>query len=309
MNKALRKREIKGYLKGKAKDSQAIVALVVITALLAVMQIPMFIIAFLLIVGYFVYRAVRPELGDVRQIFEFYLSANEILRDDERRWFGFEIYEVINRGEHILRMMPDAPPPVHFALGALYHYVGNFKEAEERLHYVLQDEHADEKKLLTASDELREYAKLLREIEREPAKAPLTSAAFRSLERARKNRGEKLLEESKVKIQEIQDEARIAKLVEDTKSAVSFFAAPQLFSENLLPLASFKSPIAEEKPSFIEVLEENETSEKEEKPPPQPSLTNGKKTTSRKKPKEDPAVHKSITDVLREVYDDEKKNV
>ena len=300
MNQALRKKEVKGCSKEKAKDSQAIVALVVIGALLAVMQIPMFIIAFLLIVGYFVYRAVRPELGDVRQIFEFYLSANEILRDDERRWFGFEVYEVINRGEHILRMMPDAPPLVHFALGALYHNVGNFKESEERLKYVLEDDHADEKKQLTASDELREYVKLLREIEREPAKAPLTSAAFRALERARKNRTEKLLEAGRIKMQQLQDEDRISKLLEETteKSGVPSFNMPPLFSENLVPLTSFQSPIADKNGS-------------PEPPDNSVEKTNAVKTSPipQNGKREDSAIHRSITDVLREVYDDEKNKI
>ena len=55
--------------------------------------------------------------NETREIFEFYLSANEILRDDERRWYGFEIKEAVHRGESILQRMSGAPPLLHFALG------------------------------------------------------------------------------------------------------------------------------------------------------------------------------------------------
>ena len=80
----------------------------------------------------------------MRRIFEFYLSANEILRDDERRWFGFEVQEVLVRGERILQSMNGAPPLVHFTLGALYHKIGDYKSAVNHLSYVVENENSDE---------------------------------------------------------------------------------------------------------------------------------------------------------------------
>ena len=32
-------------------------------------------------------------------MFDFYIAADAILRDEERRWYGFEIAEVIEHGE------------------------------------------------------------------------------------------------------------------------------------------------------------------------------------------------------------------
>ena len=61
----------------------------------------------------------------------------------------------------------------------------------------MENENADESTYIYPSPELRNYVKILRKIEREPAEAPQTSAAIRALERARRNRGKALLEESR----------------------------------------------------------------------------------------------------------------
>src|SRR5207245_7243580 len=65
---------------------------------------------------------------------------------------------------------------------------------------VVEEASVQESSLVFPSPELRNYVKLLRRIEREPAEAPLTSAAVRSLERDRKNLGKKLLEESRASV-------------------------------------------------------------------------------------------------------------
>ncbi|NJM52238.1 MAG: hypothetical protein HC846_01890 [Blastocatellia bacterium] len=132
-----------------------------------------------------------------REVFEFYLTANEILRNEERRWFGFEIQEVILNGEIILQRMNGAPPLVYFALGALYNKIGNHKAAVNHLGYVLENDVSDESNYLYATPELKEYVKILRKIEREPSEAPQTSAAIRALERTRRNRGKAILDESR----------------------------------------------------------------------------------------------------------------
>src|SRR5579885_1852025 len=79
---------------------QRLVAVVIIMAMLGVMGIPLTVIVFFATVVYFVWRAVqRSEQQDIKNIFDFYISASEILRDEEKRWYGFEINNVIAEGE------------------------------------------------------------------------------------------------------------------------------------------------------------------------------------------------------------------
>ena len=115
------------------ETAQRLIAVVVIMAMLGVMGIPLTVILFFATVVYFVWRAVqRSEQQDVKNIFDFYVAANEILRDDEKRWYGFEISQVIGEGERVLHMMADPPPLVYFALGALYHRAGDHEAAAEQ---------------------------------------------------------------------------------------------------------------------------------------------------------------------------------
>jgi len=180
------------------EKGQYAIAIVVIAAMFVVTGIPMFVVAFFGIFAFFVVKMLAAGSGnETREIFEFYLSANEMLRDDDRRWYGFEIQEVIDRGEKIIQRMSAPPPLVKFALGALYHKSGEHKAAVSKLSQVIEDSASDESSYVYPTTELRNYVKVLRKIEREPADAPLTSAAVRSLERARRVRGKLLLEESR----------------------------------------------------------------------------------------------------------------
>jgi len=180
------------------EKGQYALAVVVIASMLIVTNIPVFVIFFFGIFAYFVIRmfSAGPR-NETREIFEFYLSANEILRTDDRRWYGFEVHETITRGEEILHRMSAAPPLVRFALGALYNKIGDHKAAVNHLAPVVENPSGDELSYVYPTPELRNYVKILRKIEREPADAPLTSAAVRSLERARKIRGHSLLESSR----------------------------------------------------------------------------------------------------------------
>jgi nitrogen fixation-related uncharacterized protein len=180
------------------ETAQRLIAIVVIMAMLGVVGIPLTVILFFATVVYFVWRAVqRSEQQDVKNIFDFYVSANEILRDDEKRWYGFEVAQVIGEGERVLGMMADPPPLVYFALGALYHRVGDHDAAAESLACLVEDESGDEYARTQPSPELRRYVEVLRRIEREPAEAPQTTAAIRGLERARRARAAAMLEESR----------------------------------------------------------------------------------------------------------------
>jgi hypothetical protein len=186
-------------MKIKGRDAfQRGLAVVVIVAMLAVMGIPVTVIVFFAIVTYFVWRAAqRSDHHQIGRVFEFYLAAHEILNNDERSWFGFEIAEIIERGERAVHSMPDPPPLVHFALGALYHRQGDFEAAAENLAVVVEDELAAERYRVAPSGDLRRYAEVLRKLEREPAEGPLTIKAIRSLERTRRTRAAFLLNDAR----------------------------------------------------------------------------------------------------------------
>jgi tetratricopeptide (TPR) repeat protein len=182
---------------------QRILAVLVIMAMLNVMGIPLTVIIFFAVVIFFVWRAVqRSEQQDVQNIFQFYLAANDILRDEERRWYGFEIAEVIHRGERVLSAMSDPPPLVYYALGALHHRAGDHEAAVEHLSYLLESGRGDESRCFTHSPELQRYVQELRRLERDPAEAPQTMAAIRCLDRLRRTRAAALLEESRARLKE-----------------------------------------------------------------------------------------------------------
>jgi hypothetical protein len=183
------------------ETAQRLVAMVVVMAMLGVMGIPLTVIVFFSAVVYFVWRAVqRSEQQDVKNIFDFYIAANEILRDEEKRWYGFEINNVIGEGERVLHMMSDPPPLVYFTLGALHHRAGDYETAAEHLSYVLEDERGDEHSRTQPSSELRRYVEVLRRVEREPTEAPQTMAAIRGLERARRARANAMLDEARARL-------------------------------------------------------------------------------------------------------------
>lgn len=169
--------------------------------MLAVMGIPVSVVVFFAIVTSLIWRlSRRSNHRETRFIFEFYISANDILRNEERRWFGFEITEVIDNGERVLHMMTDPPPLVYFTLGVLYHQVGDHQTAVEHLSYIIENDLSDERHRNSPSPELRRYVRILRELEREPGEAPQTIAAIRSLERTRRNFGAALLEASRKRV-------------------------------------------------------------------------------------------------------------
>jgi flagellar biogenesis protein FliO len=205
------------------ENTQYALAFGLIATMLLVAGFPVFVIFFFAIFAYFLWKTFsQPSRGETDEIFKFYHSANELLRDDERRWFGFEVQEVIVRGERILQLMNGAPPLVYFTLGALYHKMGDHKSAVNHLAYVIENENAEESAYIYPSPDLRNYVKLLRKIEREPAGAPETSAAIRALERARRNRGKSFLDASRVKL--IESNEKKQKLMGEEKKQIQKLA-------------------------------------------------------------------------------------
>ncbi len=197
------------------ENAQAALAFGVIAALLYVVGFPVFAIVTLGVLSYFIWRMfLATSRSDTRRIFEFYLVASEILKEDARRWFGFEVQEAIARGLGIIKQMPSAPPLVHFTLGALYQKIGDHGSAAKYLAHVVDDGSVDEASIVFPSRELRDYVKMLRRIERAPAESPMTSAAIRGLERMRKNKAAKMLDEARAKPDETAQKQLAADLIE-----------------------------------------------------------------------------------------------
>ena len=270
------------------EKGQYVLAFGVIASMLVVTNFPVLVIFFFAVFAYLLLKMFSVAgRSETRDIFEFYLTANEILRDDDRRWYGFEIQEAISRGESISQRMAGAPPLVGFALGALYNKIGDHKMAVLNLSRILESESADEKAFVHPSPELRSYVRVLRKIEREPGDAPLTSAAVRALERARKLRAKSLLDESRISLE------KIAK----TEAAEQAAPAPQQ-----LPRAveSVTEPAASE----------NGNNGEREHGIPRPSITvevkerpADKKRGTPKTKEEQYSNRKPITEVLHDIYD------
>jgi hypothetical protein len=267
------------------EKGQYVLVLGVIASMLVVAQIPIFVVFFFGVFGYLVLKMLATSSkSDTREIFEFYLSANEILRDDERKWFGFEIGDAITRGEGIVRRMSAAPPLVQFALGALYNKSGDHKAAVKYLTNVLERDGGDEGSFVYPTPELRNYVKVLRKIEREPADAPMTSAAIRSLERTRRLRGKTLLEDSRVKF---------ANGIPNTaKAEITEASDGRDYVEKIEPVAYPESNAPTER-SFFDSSEDTLSR----------AVSETKNPRKKRSPEDAYADRKPITEVLHDIYD------
>ena len=179
----------------------------------------------------------RAQSREVERIFDFYIAAEAILREEERRWYGFEIAEVIEHGESLLEIMPDPPPLNYYALGALYQRLGNHEAAVEYLSQLSDDEHCDETHRTVASPQLRRYVSILRRIECQPSTAPQTLAAIRSLERARQRHAAKMLCESR----EIVDRRKKA-VKEETTAPEAVETRDEFNFNSSSPLSAISAP-------------------------------------------------------------------
>jgi hypothetical protein len=183
---------------GNRRFAQKVIAVVIIVTMLygaGVAPIVMMFVTGVVLVVFLVTR--RAQNREVERLFDFFVTAESILRDEERRWYGFEVGEVIEQGELVLEALPDPPPIQLFTLGALHHSIGNHVSAVEYLSHIVEDEHFNERNRDIASPQLKRYVTLLRKIEMEPSLAPETLGAIRSLERMRRRQAFTLLTESR----------------------------------------------------------------------------------------------------------------
>ncbi|MCA1576178.1 MAG: hypothetical protein LC794_02285 [Acidobacteria bacterium] len=183
---------------GNGKLTTKAIAIVIIVAILNAVGLSPVVMVFVTGVVFVIWMfARRAQMREVERIFEFYVAADAILREDERRWYGFEISEVIEHGESMLEIMPDPPPLTYFALGALYQRLGNHAAAVQYLSRLNEDELNDETHRLAPSSQLRRYVMMLRRLEYHPAAEPQTLAAIRNLERSRQRSAAKMLTDSR----------------------------------------------------------------------------------------------------------------
>jgi hypothetical protein len=203
---------------GTGKLTTKAIALVVIVAMFDAVGLSPVIMLLVTGVVFIVWLfARRAQAREVERIFEFYIAADAMLREEERRWYGFEIAELIDHGESLLEIMPDPPPLNYYALGALYHRLGNHQATVEYLSRITEDELYNEAHRTAPSPELRRYVTMLRRIEYHPSSAPQTLAAIRSLERARQRGAEKMLFESRNLVDAEKSTARAEKQVSEAK--------------------------------------------------------------------------------------------
>src|SRR5688572_9147479 len=141
---------------GSGKLTTKAIAVIVIVAMLVAVGLSPVIMVFVtgaVLVICLIAR--RAQAREVERIFDFYIAAEAILREEERRWYGFEIAEVIEHGESLLEIMPDPPPLSYYALGALYHRLGNHQATVDYIARVTEDDLHNETHRLAPSPQLR----------------------------------------------------------------------------------------------------------------------------------------------------------
>src|SRR5213075_2142839 len=110
--------EVEGVMTSTGKLTTKAIAIIIIVAMLDAVGLSPVVMVFITGVVFVVWLiARRAQAREVERIFDFYVAADAILREEERRWYGFEIGEVIEHGESLLEIMPDPPPLNYFALG------------------------------------------------------------------------------------------------------------------------------------------------------------------------------------------------
>src|SRR6266550_8945110 len=178
------------------KLAQKIVAMLLVVAMLAAVRVPAVIILFTVAAGVLIMIAVeRSQRRKTDQVFAFYVAADEVLCDEERR-YRFEVADAIKAGEKLVSLLPDPPPLSSFALGALYYSVDDHSAAIEHLGLAAEEQILKDSIHRKPSRQLRRYVARLRQIERVPQRFARVTAAIQNLERLHRETGARLLAES-----------------------------------------------------------------------------------------------------------------
>ena len=223
---------------GAGKLTTKAVAIIIIVAMLYGVGLSPVFMVFVIGVVFIVWLfSLRAQAREVERMFDFYIAADAVLREEERRWYGFEIAEVIQHGESLLEIMPDPPPLSYYALGALYQRLGNHEATVEYLSHLTEGDVCDETRRTAPSPQLRRYVAMLRRIEYQPSFAPQTLAAIRSLERARQRNATKMLFESRGLIE---SQRRVVK--EEKQVAPTSAVRDEVTFSPSLPLSEISAP-------------------------------------------------------------------
>jgi len=226
----------------KRKLVQRIVALGLLAAILVVAGLKFVGLASVLIVciagsGLLIFVVIKGrQRRKTEAILGFYVVANEILADEERSRYRFEVAEAIKTGERVVSSMPDPPPLSSFALGALYHSIGDQNGAVQNLALAAEEELLKESPHVAPSRQLRRYVRRLRQIERRPERWPKVNAAISSLERMHRERAAHLLADNQIQLK------RLVEAYEGEKSQQSDPAPTGVRISAERPLRSIKSP-------------------------------------------------------------------
>ena len=201
----------------KRKLVQRIVALGLLAAILVVAGLKFVGLASVLIVcivgsGLLIFVVIKGrQRRQTEAILGFYVVANEILADEERSRYRFEIAEAIKTGERVVSSMPDPPPLSSFALGALYHSIGDQNGAVQNLALAAEEELLKESPHVAPSRQLRRYVRRLRQIKRRPERWPKVNAAISSLERMHRERAAHLLAQNQVQLKRLVEAYEVEK--------------------------------------------------------------------------------------------------
>jgi hypothetical protein len=218
----------------------AIIIAGAITALAVVRRVPMILVA---LIGLGVLAVLILKIRANRKtkvIFGFYVAANEILVDEDKTRYHFEITGVIKTGNRIVSSMPDAPPLARFALGALYYSIGDHNAAVEQLGFAAEEEVLKESRHATPSRQLRRYVSKLRRVERRPRRYAKLNAAIASLERMHQERAARLLAESQQQLKRLVEahENEMSEQIRSPRKDLPISNSRQLKSINAPPTIS-----------------------------------------------------------------------
>ena len=181
-----------------------VVVALVAAGVLALTGVTPVVIGCILAAGIVIVLAVRRAAKrDTEVIFAFYVAADEVLRDSDRKRYRFEVADVIQAGEKVVRSYPDPPPLGTFALGALYNLIDDHNAVVEYLGIAAEEEVLKDSMHASPSRKLRRYVNRLRQIERSPERWPKLHAAITNLERLHQERGARMLAASQQHLKKI----------------------------------------------------------------------------------------------------------
>jgi len=239
-----------------ASRKSVVVAAVIVTAaaigVLVLIGVTPVVIASILAAGLLIVLAVRRATKrDTEVIFAFYVAADEVLGDSDSKRYRFEVADVIQAGEKIVRSFPDPPPLGTFALGALYNLIDDHNAVVEYLGIAAEEEVLKESAHASPSRKLRRYVKRLRQIERFPERWPKLYAAISSLERLHQERGARMLASSQQHLKKMIEAYENGGLAPaSSRLPVSDFASRSLRSINPPPpISEVLNDVYQEEPA------------------------------------------------------------